>query len=365
MKKTVITIMILALLFVFPCEVHADNNNLSSANLSLCSQLDDIDEIVFELQRQMDYWLLNNDTDITSQTENFYIGDPIYSYEFFGNRIVKTNISYLPVFLGNDLEYMVILIETPTGHSVQLTSCLVKELCAYSGNVPIALLYDSDASYLVSRDCIQLLHINSISIESRGSLLSSNGIDCSRFELTALCPKFKLDYHFSLPSRTYTSVPVAYVSQDPPSNICWAASAACIGNYLTTQNFTAHQLAVWTYGIYLWDSKATMATTMGVLNGNYFLNYSYSSDSTAPTDTRMYNNFTAGYPMLGFWRVFISADEILYHMTVLAGIDSGSYVYVMDPEYGFTMATFASNAYTYVSAYSNHTLTLIGYGSML
>ena len=148
---------------------------------------------------------------------------------------------------------------------------------------------------------------------------------------------------------------VSVVSQLPYSNICWAASVACIGNYLTSSSYTAVDVAKTVYGTNF-NQTASAETALGALKNIYGVGYTYHV--SVPSDDTIYNNLSKGYPIYSLWS-YSSGN----HATVIRGVLTNSYVMVMDPEFGFTTAWKNSGVYSYVSGYSGVTLELFAYGS--
>ncbi len=246
---------------------------------------------------------------------------------------------------------------------IQLTECFTKELTKYcTTDDRIALLYDAKKCYILSTNGATELCTFSYSVDSRSDYstsITSDALTYSKVVYTELVGKSPLNYsHTAGVARSSASLIVPFVSQNPPSNICWAASIACIGNYLTSYSITAISIAQSVYGSN-WNQGASTSTALDALYNVYWIRYSYYAN-TAPTDSRIYNNISGGYPVYSRWRWTNG-----YHAGVIRGIETGSYVLVMDPEYGFIVANKSSTVYSYVSGYSGVTLTLAGYGSML
>lgn len=365
MKRLLVLIIVLTLQLTTSLHVYAEGiDEMPESSYSPLQFLNETE--YFELEKQLGYWLQSNPYQIANKTGRFYTGEPIICYELINSSIIASSISYLPIYYNEDLICFAILIDsidaTPC-KQIQLTDCWIDELSACTRNDPIALLFDNRSCYLISCNEIQLLHVNSIFVDSRGSLQDLADIDLSTLELNILHPCCELGFHISDPSRYSISLPVAYVPQ-VYQHICWAASSACIGNYLTSYNYTAQQIAQSIYGPF-YNNAASLAVTLYALNNNYYLNYSIWYDHVVPNDATIYYNLSTGYPMYGSWASPYSSSTNIYHYTVICGIFSGSYLYVMDPEYGFTMAYWGSSGYSYLSPVNNVQLTLEGYASML
>lgn len=154
------------------------------------------------------------------------------------------------------------------------------------------------------------------------------------------------------------SLGVSYVSQNPPSSICWAASMACIGNYLTSYSYSAKTFAQKVYGTSDWNKAASTATAVSGLKNVYGV--SYIAGVGRPSTSKIQSNINAGYPVYATWSY--SGGR---HATVVRGYSEISSIYVMDPEFGFTTATYKLSGFQYVSGYSGVTLTLDGYAAKM
>lgn len=220
-----------------------------------------------------------------------------------------------------------------------------------------AVIYDVQSSYLY--DGVRLIKLRDvgITVESRVEVTEENLLDAA-IVLNNIDTDYVLEYTTNVSNaRTpvYYSCNVSFVSQNPPSNICWAASAACIANYLRGTNYTAVSVARGWFGT----------------NYNQLLELGYEDDVLAqcgvsytykhqvPSGGVIFNNIYNGYPVQATFR-WTSGSEIGYHDVVIYGINSiAGYLYVMDPEFGFSSTTYtASIGHRYVSEYSGVTLTL-------
>lgn len=308
-------------------------------------------------------------------SEEWSIGSRIYAYEYVDNEVCETRFSMYPVFSSGDLVALAIRTTLDDGEpAIQLTNCFVSQLREYyNAGVKFALLYDAKSCYAIINGEFEKLADYSDQIDYRSSLVSLNLMDVSNYETVQYSELMYLEtLDLELSTDTILSAKVSnnsntlllpFVTQNPPSNICWAASVACIGNYLTSGSYTAKDIAISYYGATSWNTGANIGEAMSVLSQNYGITYSRYG-YYVPSDFQILNNINAGYPVYSSWK-WSNGNTTGGHAVVIRGIMVGSCVYVMDPEYGYSIANKTSNTYSYVSGYSGVTLTMRGFGAAL
>jgi len=135
------------------------------------------------------------------------------------------------------------------------------------------------------------------------------------------------------------------------------------GNYLTGDSRTAVQIAQSYHGNN-YNLPIYTVNVGAILHHNYSVYYYYYGLS-APSETLVVTNLQQDFPVYSKWG-WTNGNKIGDHIGVIRGINqSANSIFVMDPEFGFAIASKSSGLYTYVSAYSGVTLTLNGYCAMI
>ncbi len=289
---------------------------------------------------------------------------PINSYECSNQKIVEIPVKTYPVLISDKLAYFAVITDTGNGdHSIQITECYVdvlgKDTTCYNN---LTLVYDDSACYL----------IEFTSGEVRKIFIYPEIPERDSFDPTTMLNTIKNiseaqnDYksgqeiHLSLcNTKGVRSAAQLYVPWVPQTgqHTCWAASVACIGNYLTSYWHSEQYIAQSVFGTD-WDYPASIDVALGALYSEYIVSYPYYAYTSVPTDTRMYNNISNGYPVYSRW-VYSGTG----HACVIRGISTGSYVMVVDPAFGNTTAYKSNGTYSYYSSVYGYTLTMAGYGA--
>lgn len=174
---------------------------------------------------------------------------------------------------------------------------------------------------------------------------------------------------FLIPA-SYIGVQPAYDATYPPitlptptvmqiaDRICWAASVASIGNYRTSNNYTAQYVAQQHFGTD-YNQYGNLSLSMDMLRSIYGVSYQFYSNYETIDDDKIYRNLSEGYPLFGRWETGSTAK----HQTVIRGLNvTLGRLYLMDPEIGYVQASKQGGNYSYVGA-SGNTLTFMGYAS--
>ena len=292
----------------------------------------------------------------------YYLGEEIPAYEYKEEGSIEEIMQFYPIFKGEELAYFAIIAEDEDGGHVQISDVFVSELKQQKTNMGnIAFVYDTKGCYIISDGKVFCAKTYEIENPYRGRLDFTDEDILQQVKLLQagkLVKKEIINIDAAAESKGLTAyLNVPFVSQEPPSNLCWAASVACIGNYLTGYSYTAPYIALYVYGSY-YNQGATLSTALNALLSKYSINYIFSSATSAPSDSLIYNNLSAGYPVYSIWTWYSGS-----HATVIKAISTGTYVIVMDPEYGMSTAYKASGVYKYYSGYSGVQLKLCGYGA--
>ncbi|XBX07528.1 papain-like cysteine protease family protein [Enterocloster clostridioformis] len=277
-----------------------------------------------------------------------HVGEPIHAYNYVGNSFEENMLMY-PI-VENDC---LIALAIENEGKYQITVALVEDISrVVDAETPFALVYDQDSCYLYANNSFSILGTSDLKDASR-SILNPNARSAfDELKTVKLADNMSLDYTQDVTTRTpvYYSCPVSFVSQNPPSNICWAATIASIVNYKKGQSLSAASVAEshfgsdYNYGLYDGDAPTVFS--------NYGLSYRFHDQ--VPSDNRILTNIQNGYPM--YAGLTFSGGR---HAAVLYGINAvGGYIYLMDPEFGFTSSSVSGGVYSYVSGYSGVRLTL-------
>lgn len=296
--------------------------------------------------------------------ESLFIGNAIHTYELLENgHINATDFVYYPVFSNERLLFLVLKKDDGL---VQMTQGFTDVLSNYLGQ-NVAIIYDIDEAYVLSEDTktMEVAYKYSENVETRANLLQisesiENSVTWTKLEryvsIELASNQVNPRYDPIMPTVT---LPVPVRLQLPYENICWAASTAAIGNYLTDSSYVPVYIAIQLHGNSYFNKGATLAQSIKMLKSIYGITYSSYSTTTAPTESRIYTNISAGYPLYGRWEVSSGST----HQTVIRGINHTSgYIYVMDPMQGYVTASKSNGEFYYV-AETGQTLKLIGYAS--
>lgn len=221
----------------------------------------------------------------------------------------------------------------------------------------IAVVYDSDGCCLLKRngDLIRVGE-SSYTVSTRDSLKDSSTMDTDKAIFSELDEISSIDALASSLSRSARSaIQVGYVTQNPPSNICWAACVASIANYRNGGSKTAKSVAQAYYGS---SYNKALPNTMfpAVLSANGVSGYTHYS--SWPSDSTVNSNLGSGYPLVGILSVNGSTQST--HAVVVSGCTASISILVMDPEFGFTTASKIGSSYAYSSGYSGASPRTIG-----
>lgn len=285
-----------------------------------------------------------------------YSRNHIYAYDYTDDGFVY-NSEFIPIIYANCLIGWIIKATTETNTVYQFSTAFVNQVNSIvTSNMNIAFIYDYNACYLYDGNQLYKLGDISLSVESR-SILNSvgclNTADVTRNELSEYIDLEYSSLNTNARTPIYYSCNVSFVTQNPPSNMCWAASAACITNYFNGTSHTAASVAQSWYNTY---SNYNLGLSLGLQDDvlrNYGISYTYRNQ--VPSDGIIFNNIYNGYPIQATFKWSNG-----YHDVVIYGINiTGGYIYIMDPEYGFCSATSStSTGHTYISGYSGVTLSL-------
>lgn len=282
------------------------------------------------------------------------ICQPISFYEAVNGTIQEIEPRYPILDQHSDIRMLAYDIGA---ESMIVTTALAEQIndAVNDGN-QIAVVYDSNGCYLLqsSGDLIKVGE-SSYTVSTRDSLKDSSRIDASDAAFSELDEIGSIDALASSLSRSTRSIiQVGYVTQNPPSNICWAACVASIANYRNGGSKTAKSVAQAYYGS-SYNLPLQNIMIPAVLAANGVNGYTYYT--SWPSDSTINSNLDSGYPLVGI--LSVNGNTQSTHAVVVHGCTTSISIFVMDPEFGFTTASKLGSSYIYSSGYSGASLRTI------
>lgn len=309
-------------------------------------------DVLSEIEPQKGSWGLQN-----VNFNELNIGAAVHTYNYVEGTFVRSHDMY-PLTVDDQL----VLWAIPINGQFQITSSLVSEInTSIDFNSPLALVYDASNAFIYSNQSFLILKYFNEEIESRGVLNTNARIAVQGIDTVSLSENVCLGYkgnNQDMPRTTLANIScsVSYVTQHPYNKLCWAASVACIVNYVKGTSLDAPTVAKKYYGNTNFNQGINQDNLTEKIRG-YDLDY-YQFSNYGDFDNKILSSIRADYPVGGSFDVVGGG----YHATVIFGINViAGRIQVMDPEFGSTTATLSSTGdYTYVSSYTNSTLVLYG-----
>lgn len=274
---------------------------------------------------------------------DLYVGNSIQAYEYVETGLKELYFAY-PLFFNGDM--VALAIKLKDGH-YQISSALVNEIKSSNAST-ISLIYDAHAVYLFDGKSLTLMAENSMVIPQRKYLNNAlPNTSEANLNLCDLEEAEKLNYVPAKNAReqTYFSCNVKYVPQGDKKLLCWAATIACINNYVNKTNLTAVSVAQNIYGTEDYDHSVAAAESAAIMRREYGLDYTYGG--WPPSDSAMLNNIQSGYPMYGS---FATTSQTLHAATIYGINPISGYITVMDPKFGSATAYYGlGSTYYYFS----------------
>jgi hypothetical protein len=275
--------------------------------------------------------------------------DSIFAYELTGDGLAFC-LEFVPIIYNGSLIGWVTKNNVGVETLYQFTTDFVVEVNEIiSDNMEFAFIYDYNASYLYDGCGLYKLNDITMKIENPVALsevdaLSQYDIVLGDFSNSYELPTSMVNANSRAP--VYYVCDIDYVSQNPPSNLCWAASAACIINFLQNANYSATAIAKIWYGSHI-ESDYNRLLEIGLQDNvlsEFGVFYTYKFE--APSGGVILRNVTNDYPIMATFCYTYG-----YHDSVIYGINVGTnQIYIMDPQNGFIAATYTSThgfAYTF------------------
>lgn len=297
------------------------------------------------------------------------VSNTIKTYNYTNDGLVF-NSDFIALKFNNKLVCWAIKCNDNQETYYQISTAYIDEITRIVNNsTNFALVYDKNFCYLYTGTEIFNIGAISLKVSDRSIINSIDDISYdSTVELNNIGNTFSFIYAQPKMLRTaktaivnnvallstpiYFECGVKFVSQNPPSSMCWAASIVCIVNYKKGTSYTATQVAKQYYGNTDYNRGLPLGKQDDILKGTYGLSYTYKAQ--APSDGVMLKNIKSNYPISAAFKWSSG-----YHDVVIYGINViGGYIYIMDPEYGFCSASATSSGYKYTSGYSGVQLSL-------
>lgn len=335
-----------------------------SAFSGTCFAADLVDMEVSSTNQQLDdqQTIIRTLQDISQAKEEFgfdnidfsqiTIGANVPVYEYVDGSMKDGSYRMYPLYENNQL--IAFAVVTPLEDNQKMAQIYrdiaddVNKLNLQAGDL-IYFVYDVDGFNIVCNNrSVLLSQIDEESLQDKfyPDRLRST-IDMASWN----CNVLPLGYTdpigvYSANAQTYYSLNVPNVHQGDGTNLCWAASVACIGNYLKGQNASVTTIANGS------TSAAYLSTAISRLNSYYGL--SYSNINAAPSDSRIFENIYHGWPMYAcFHNKYVSHAVVIYGVNAVSG-----YITVMDPYKPSKLTAYSASyqntsTYGYTSPYSS------------
>lgn len=311
------------------------------------------------------YGLTSRDLEIMN------VGNPIKTYEYTKNGISFLR-NYYPLICDNVLVAWAIEDASDNEVLYQISTSYIDEvnkmLC---DTKPFALIYDINCCYLFDGVCLQKLG-NYEDVSSR-LVLTEDVLNDTFVELNIIHDTHNLGYTDTtvtygsvLPETTYMC-DVSYVSQENISGVCWAATTACIVNYIKGASYTYMDVLKKCTDLCVDNYKMAREDIPKVFQ-RYNLSYQYKN--YVPLISIIEKNIKNDYPMYAsfYWGNSLNSPQglhsgTIYGCTISNQSDLINCIYVMDPQNGKVVAQSTGSTYKYTDGTSGCLVWLISVSS--
>lgn len=346
MKKILSVLLVLTMCFnlVSPMGVMA-SDNIVVCPTEVCTSI--INELsVFE-QDKASVGMSNVDFN------NLYISGKIPVYEYTNNGFAELSNIYL-LLENNEIVTVMYEIEETRYQIMPNLAIDIRQ----TGATNIALIYDINGCHLYDGLRIITLGNTNMIVDGRADITVAEDLELSELSLVNIAETQKLNYisnNVNARSQANYMCSVSYVTQRPDNSICWAATTACIVNYVKGKTLTAKQVAKAKWGSSDYNKGLEVSKVISFMNSKYNMNYTYHNYT--PSDNAILSNIQNGYPIYGSFD-WVNGSSSGRHGVTIYGINViAGRIMIMDPEFGSTTSYLSSSGYTYVSSYSGASLT--------
>lgn len=331
-----------------------------------------------DLASQIDFVMRNDAAVKSTLSDNpLHVGTPIPTYEYINDVLVPTEQTIYPVMSEGNIVFFATKTISDSGEEVmqlnQADDLAEKVNSLTSNGAALAFVYDAVGFYLMTEETAVVVSQFETPVAERSLFASAAEAFAVFQEQAGACNTVSVAEQLPEPNMqprvSECILVIPYVSQAVSgykSEICWAATTASIGEYVTGKSLSATDIAKTGYylatgsqptSVSQWNVGRTASESMRAMQYMYGFSYPVLRDAVY-CDTYVYKSLAAGYPVYADWR-FNNGD--VGHASVIRGIDSNSRVYVMEPSYGFSVANKNSNGrYSYVAISTGVTLTSYG-----
>lgn len=276
------------------------------------------------------------------------IGNKIHCYEYANNDFSEIRAAY-PLFYDSVL--FGLALQTDIG-SFQFTVAFVDDIISLNAT-HIALIYDSTACYLYDGSAFVYLQKNPYEIETRDALpIDVRDLNTDYIVLCNLSQSTSLSYSCTINSRSSVEAfcGVSYVPQGD-YKICWAATMACIVNYLLDYDLEAIDVAQAYYGETDFDRGLHPYYVRNFMHTYYGINYTYREET--PSGSVVLQNIINDYPIY----CAFSGDRGTHGVTIYGINRVSNIIYIMEPNNGPITGQWSNGVWTFVWPGTSETWT--------
>lgn len=289
---------------------------------------------------------------------NLWLGSPIYTYEVKDNGINPYDLRIFPILDDTNIVALALV----NNDSVTLTVDKVDTFANCLSQLDsVSLIYDDSTAYICSEEELvpAWTIYNSYGIEDRAALASTpfpSNANNSDIIFSTASPIYKLELLPQTRQAPYfVNVPIIpQIINNTYYPICWACTAASIGNYLTGASYTGLYVADETYG----RRAASDAESLAAIATVYDINYSYYTGVSSGIPQMIAMSLDSKEPVWSKW----TCSTGTWHVTVIRSIDLTTNTFsVMDSEYtsGYLTGNYNSaGAFVYMNVENGAIMTL-------
>ena len=289
----------------------------------------------------------------------------IFAYDYTNTGFVY-NAEFIPIKHEGVLIGWVIKAPHQGDNIYQFSTTFVEKVNDHLDILDeFAIIYDAQSSYLYNGvDLIKLEDVG-VAVNNRAEVTEEKLLD-TEVVLNSIDASLNLEYTNNVANTRASSLifcDVDFVSQYPipteDTSLCWAASAACIINYLRGTSYASLSIAQNWYGNTNYNQTLLMEDAVDVLER---YNVYYSFRAQIPSETIIVNNVGNGYPIFGSFSTNRAHNGA--HNVVIHGINPFTRkLYVMDPTFGFGVANWVQagwdmDDYVYYNAVLGENMSL-------
>ncbi len=280
------------------------------------------------------------------------VPNPVNVYEYIDGEFVRSSEFYPIVYDG----HIVATANSPVEGKYCIEVGIAHLLDALNVS-SISLIYDSEWAYVYTgRELLPLYKLEVEDVDDSSKYVSyrdkidlNRNIDFSGIVVTDVSTTYLLGYSDENyeNNRAYYSCNVSYVTQAPYNNLCWAASIACIKNYLSGTTLSAATVNMQCLNTnVVMDVTMPLSSVASYMQNNYSM--SYIVGYSVPSGNAFIANISGGYPIYGSFHWANGSGSGNHGCTIYGVNPISGYISVMNPSANAGPCTAASNGSTYV-----------------